>query len=674
MALAYVPPGVTVQEVVNPTFSPFTVDPTSICIIGPGRGYETHSEVVLLSDNAPVTLGSTGITLTPTITDASDPLGAPYVEGRDFIFDAVHSTLKRSMQTAIANNEEVVVTYNDATTTYTEWAKLNKLDPYIPANRSVTVTRDNVYVQREGIVPAGDYVVTAGTGGAVHQIKVAASPTILATGSKQRVYIYYTKTDNSTGVEIVSFNGTTNVNIPNTGSTNASTIVVRNAPVNIANPTQTAIRYTRDSNADHTNNDWAFLGLNGTGSSATAEAAYIARSKGTTTIGQGNADAGQVRVVYQSTPADYYLPTRCFSSADVEDKYGPALDTTGAISSPVTLAASIAFNNGAPDLVVQALFHVDTNTSLKSPGAISDVATNLTDWKNTLANLRDIEDINILVPLVSSAGGSTTDNHVLTIFQAIGDHFDYMAANNQYLIAICGEDATVTGNVADKSVLQGHALSLQNELHSEGFVLVSPARFQYANPVTGTGTLLGGQYAAAAVSGMLGSRGIQETLTHKQVGSLVGVSDFRSEMDKNADAAAGLLVVEDRRGIIRVRHAVTVAVNNINTRELSVVRAKHYMIETVLGQIEDQIIGQTPADGNAPFVVELTIIDVLERMVSEGAIVTYQDIQARQTTTDPTRIEVQFSYLPAFPLNYVDVKFAINTASGTIETTDTQGV
>jgi hypothetical protein len=657
MALAYVPPGVSVEEVINPTFSPLLATPTSIGIVGPAQGFSTNSEIVVLSDRDPVTLSLDGIdTASLTVVDANDPTSTPFVSGTDFNYDPVLNTLSRAMQTRIDNGEQVTVYYENPTGVgWTEFAVLDGLSGYAPQHRGTTLVPSNIYVQHQGILPTSDYIITLGGS---PQIRVSDSPTVLATESRQTIYIDYDDTSLQSHVQNVALtlNGTTNIGLPDFGTN----FVIKNAPTTSLD---SAFVFTRGTTSDQ---DYVLVGLS---NSNTGENVTIARSAGTTQMGVGTNQL-QVRVSYTATPSDYFLPTRVFSQSDVETKYGPALDSFGNVSSPVSLAASLAFSNGASDLVVQAVYHLadaSDDDSIKTiGGASSDATINLADWRSTLRGIRDIEDINVLVPIVSTGTGVTNDSLTLGIFQAVQSHLEFMAQQNQYIVALLGEDSSAAGNVADKLTLQNHALALGATPAAEATVLAAPSSFTWANPVTGTATVLGGQYIMAAVAGVMAANDVEASLTRRQIAGIVGVKDFRSEMDKNADAAAGLMVIENRQGVVRVRDAVTTSTDSVNTRELNVVRAKHFMIESIKDSLDNQIIGQVIVDDAAPFQVQLAVSSVLEELVAQGIIVTYQDVQARSLNTDPTVIEVRYSYLPAYAVKYIRVIFSINTSNGVV--------
>jgi hypothetical protein len=130
------------------------------------------------------------------------------------------------------------------------------------------------------------------------------------------------------------------------------------------------------------------------------------------------------------------------------------------------------------------------------------------------------------------------------------------------------------------------------------------------------------------------------------------------------------MVIEIRNGVMQVRHALTLDTTSTATKELSVVRAKHRVIESVKQTLDTQIVGQVVADGEAPIVVRSAVIGVLDQLRSERDVVTYGDVQARVSSIDPTVVEVRFSYAPAFPVNYINVTFSLDLSGGTIATTE----
>jgi hypothetical protein len=242
-----------------------------------------------------------------------------------------------------------------------------------------------------------------------------------------------------------------------------------------------------------------------------------------------------------------------------------------------------------------------------------------------------------------------------------------MKTEQQYSIGVTGEDSSASTAVAQAATLQTHAATIAGRYggaDAENMVLVSPSKFSRVLPSGSAQINVGGQYVACAIGGMLASRDVSQTLTRKIVSGFNAVTDSRTKAQMNTDAGSGLCVVYQRNGAVTVRHAVTSDTSSAVKREISIVRAKHRVIESVRDTIDSQIIGQVIADGDAPSSVAATIAAVLEQIKQLGDIVDYSDVQARTLTIDPTTIEVRFSYKPAFPVNYVNIVFALDLTTG----------
>lgn len=414
------------------------------------------------------------------------------------------------------------------------------------------------------------------------------------------------------------------------------------------------------------------------GSGYTVTTDYTANtSAGTITrVGAGTIpDNTLVNVTYTYVASDYFVPTRMYDLGSVESRYGSALNTAGtAINSPLSYAAAVAFENGADSVVCQPLLvrqtPGDPTTAAAQPN--STQAATLSTWQDSLYVLRDIEDINVIVPVAGQSMTNVTDAVLLTIFQAVQDHCYFMSQSDQYIVSVQGEDASTSNAVAQKATIQSHASTLRGRYGgalAEQTVLLAPAKFSRPLPSYGQEIAVGGQYAAAAVAGMLASRPVSSTLTRKVISGFTGVTDPRDLNEKNADAGAGLLVIEQKGGNVVVRHAITLDQTSTARRELSVVRAKHRMIESVRDTIDRQIIGNVTADNNAPLIVRSTVVGVLEQLRQAKDLVDYSSVEARLLSLDPTTIQVRFSYRPAFPLNYVNIEFSIDLTSGQVQST-----
>lgn len=339
-----------------------------------------------------------------------------------------------------------------------------------------------------------------------------------------------------------------------------------------------------------------------------------------------------VLVTYQYTNQFYYEPTIFDDFDDVIDKYGPAFDAEGLVSSKLSFAVRLAFINGATEVV-----------------CVSTDGTTATDYEEALLRLLNEEDVRIVV----ATNGTSTVN------TAIATHVNSANSYGRYRIGVIGRDGATT------SVTAGDLRAAAESLNNEAVRLVSPSRFVATNSVSGKPLTLGGEYMAAAVGGMYAARDVQIPLTRKNVSGFAAISDKRTILEQVSDSNAGLLVIEDKRnaGILRVRHDITTAVGAVNTRESSVIRAKYEMAHRIKDTLDTGVIGQVVPRNEAPLFVRSAVASILGQLYAEEVIAGYTDLKAR-ALNDPTVIEVKFGYNPVYPINNVEVRFTINTNTG----------
>jgi hypothetical protein len=590
MALAYQPPGVSVDEVVTPSVNPLLATPANVCIIGPAQGYVQATDFLALTneDNIRLPRLPDGATLVNPVLSVSNinNVAGPYTENTDYIVNY-----------ASAVNEVQKVTLTGAT----GGSFKLKFGEETTANIAYNALASAVETALEalGNLETADVAVSGSAGGP------------------------YT----------ITFSGQyADVDVPE--------LVADGALLTGTTPTVTVLTTTEG-------------GVTGTIRRVSAGA-----------IEQGET----VQVVYRYVPTNYYTATRLNDPSTVEQLYGDAIDDNGNIASVVSFSASCAFENGARDVIIAPLFRLedpqDESSSRLAPSdaQIQDSAT----WAQTLVGLRDIDDINVLIPSIGQSHSGVSDAEVYSIFAALQDHVRYMSDQEQYIEAIVAEDSSASSSAATKDILRTHVTALRSRhggLVNEQIVYLNSSKFGRINPRSGQEVFVGGQYAAAAFGGMLASRPVSSSLTREALSGFTRVADFppRSKGDKNIDANLGLCVVENTKlGNVQVRHSITTDTSSSARREVSVVRAKHRMIESVRDTLETQIIGKVIADGRAPAVVAAAVGGVLEQLKVVGDLEDYKEVQARTLAIEPTTVEVRFSYKPLFPLNYIQIKFSID--------------
>lgn len=343
---------------------------------------------------------------------------------------------------------------------------------------------------------------------------------------------------------------------------------------------------------------------------------------------------------YSYTDTSYWEPTIFADFNDITDKYGDAFTATGGINSEVSFAAKLAILNGAGTVVVAAI---------PSGGESTDA-----NWENALLKLEEDTDGNILVPL----SGRTA------VHSLVSAHITKMKQRNIWKSAILGMDGS--GTVVTADTLRSTAQSY----NSSDISLVSPSIFNYYNSYLNTEVAIGGQYVAACLSGMHASRPLSESLTRKQIAGISSVGEKRTTVGKNQDGQAGLTVIEQipSTGSIRVRHEITTDPDDVNTREFPVVLQRNNMVNLVAQRLDNEVVGQMLADTSAPSKINLIVTQLLDLLVSTSNLGTYRGVDTRFAANDPTLVIVRWQYRPLYTIQYVQIQFGINLATGNITT------
>ncbi len=105
-----------------------------------------------------------------------------------------------------------------------------------------------------------------------------------------------------------------------------------------------------------------------------------------------------------------------------------------------------------------------------------------------------------------------------------------------------GEDSSTNVANAVRATLINHGTTLAGRYGgrlAEQTVLINGAKYGRSLPTTGQRLIVGGQYMAAAIAGMISGNEVSQTLTRKQVSGFTETLESRTLFDKNDDAANG---------------------------------------------------------------------------------------------------------------------------------------
>lgn len=367
-----------------------------------------------------------------------------------------------------------------------------------------------------------------------------------------------------------------------------------------------------------------------------------------TTI-SSSSETDAVWVSYTYTDPDYFTPTLMDSLEEIIAKYGApfSVDPAAAsqITSPITLAALLAFANGAPQ-VVMAPFDAPSQTATDVRAAIQSVYTRInTTYENT-----------IIVPIPT---GMSSVSDAQNILGDLSGHLNSTAAEGFFRVGVVGFP------VDPASPVDPAALGVSNSRLMMAYA--APGGLQMYNSTTGRALTVGHEYLAAALAGRMAYVAVQKSLTREQMAGFSGiVGKPLSAAEKNAASAAGITVLEsDRTGRLVVRHAITTDPRNVMSAELSLTRARDSMVSILQTSLDGAGLIGDPINLDTPMSVKTIASGALELCKGQGVIVDYSNLQVRQASANPSVIEVRFAYKPSFPLNYITVTFSVDLSMST---------
>jgi hypothetical protein len=349
-----------------------------------------------------------------------------------------------------------------------------------------------------------------------------------------------------------------------------------------------------------------------------------------------------VRITYKYTDATFFDATTFTDVFDVQDAYGSAFDSSGTLTSPLTLASQLAFANGATEIVAVAVSYSG--------------APVLSDYQDALAKLEDIESIAVVVPATG----------LNTLFASVSNHVNLQSQNRRERRAIVGVDGHT--NAVSSATRIGYAQGVANRR----VMMVSPGTINYFSTAANLEVTIAGYFMSAALAGISVSQGVSMPLTRKVLTGFTNITETLSEQQKNTEATAGLCVVEQLRlGQIRIRHGITTDPTSLYTREWTITGQEDRLAIQVRNYLDASgIIGSVISDTTLAS-VKAQVIGALGILQDNGDIQAWQDIQTRQLINNPDVIQVQFEWKASIPLNYILVRYSIDLTTGNVTQTPT---
>lgn len=418
-------------------------------------------------------------------------------------------------------------------------------------------------------------------------------------------------------------------------------------PVTLLQLGANASSVTVQSQSGTTYQNTDFAATTTTGATPTQNTVQVARTSGS------NIPSGSViYVTYQYTDANYYLPATYTDYPALKKDWGEPLNlTTNAVTSPISLAAMLAFTNGAQTVVVCPTIDVGQATRSGLSSAYSNMAAN--------------ENIDIVVPLpVGISGTPSGPGDTINVGIDLANFLASQAQNGIFTVGMLGYDSACTvgpdtiATAIGSYRVQEHwpnALSFYNGQNNQTFQV-------------------SGYYLAAAWAGVLASLQRQIPLTKKYVSGFSGIPNSvfttMTAAYKNQLSKAGVAVTEVvNGGGLQMRHSVSTSTAAVTSRELSIIRAGDGMIEVIQNTLTNSGLIGSAFGPNTLQNIKSLVQGALESLVSSDMIVGYNSLGVQQGGTNPVVVYVQFQYQPAYPLNYILVQYQIDISTGSVSPT-----
>ena len=328
--------------------------------------------------------------------------------------------------------------------------------------------------------------------------------------------------------------------------------------------------------------------------------------------------------------------------------YNVALN--GYVSNGVTLAAQLAMQNGAEEVIISQV-ESDTNQGFK-------------DAIDKLANIdENIISVDIIVPL-------TTDYEVI---QHLSDHVTLYSSDEYCLYRMgyvgASKDEPIDSDAQDYEGDKLGSIQKTMAMKNERMVYVVPGTVSKTviNPVTGYSVVrtLPAPYAAAAVAGLAMRNDLAEPLTNKIVYGIDSLGTIYQEVDANKLANAGCLVLKQDKNEIRVRHGITTfyefqTFNDVHSNEITFIQIKDRVISLCRSELGRKYVGNKLKTSILND-IEYTLTQLLNTLAAAETIIGYEGVSVTRDIDNPMQVNIRFFIEAVYPLNFLEVEFGFST-------------
>lgn len=355
-------------------------------------------------------------------------------------------------------------------------------------------------------------------------------------------------------------------------------------------------------------------------------------------------------VSYYYYRIDYQLKT-FFRFSDVQRIYGrPNLNN------PLSLAARLAFDNGAPVVALKPLQWYNEDTLDEYLNREYDPA------------LREIEEVELYKQAIDSLDNPfdgvrrpyfivpLVDSDEVTSYLA--EHVDRMSSPEMQSerFGIVGFDIRRSDN---------YMMDRARNMNSKRMMMMYPSS-AVMNVIESESNafaraIVPGFYYAVAIAGLASRADLlpSDPLTRKTLTGFADGGRPRNRLALNEIANQGLTIIEKEDPVFRVRHALTTDTSDPLNKEPTATFISDY-VQIIARKVNEKFIAR-PFINSILGEIETVFSAMLNFLQRSGIIVAYRDLEVRQAEDDPTVILVSVGYIPVLPINYIFVTFNLQS-------------
>ena len=309
------------------------------------------------------------------------------------------------------------------------------------------------------------------------------------------------------------------------------------------------------------------------------------------------------------------------------------------VNSPITVAASCAFQNGA--INVCCIPYTDSTETLNLLNGGTSTGQTLED---ALATLIDEDDINIIIPVNASQSDLET----------VQGFINQRNANNNPIRGIMSLDGTTT------TYSSSQLIGIAGTLNSFETLFIPNTIAQMTVNNTNVITNQPGWCYAAALGGLATTLKYYESMTRHSLLGFTPYNQYTSTV-MNSLAAGGCCVLYSHNGSFLVRQSLSTYQNNLLDWSYSGVF--NYLKENIAGLLES-FIGE-PSTDEVLLYIKSRMQLFFTQCKENNLIYDYTTPVVTRDANSPNVINVTFSAAWLNPIDYIQVDFTFNTQYGT---------